>query len=87
MGIAFGAQPVGFDLRALAPFVQLREGLHVEPEAAPRQIGRDFGRSAAQQFGIDHLVFLSVFLAVSSCVRRRCIASAMRISKPRWTGK
>ncbi len=88
IGIAFGAQAIRLDLRGLAALFQRSESRHVQLEATTGQVRSHFGGCTAQQFRIDHFSsFLSLFFVVWSCAWRRCIASAMRISKPRWTGK
>ncbi len=58
IGIALGAQPIGFYLYGFALLLQRGEGLDVEHKAAPRQRRGNPGQIAAQQPRIEQDEFL-----------------------------
>ncbi len=82
IGIALGAQSVGLDLHRLALLLQSSQRLHIEHEAAARQIAGDGFRIGTQQLWIDHRESSPGRLA-----RTRASASAILISSPRATGR
>jgi hypothetical protein len=53
IGIALGAQPVGFYLHGLALLFQSGESRNVEHEPAPRQSGGNSGQITTQQLRIE----------------------------------